>query len=438
MDKGIFVNQNRRIIFWGIILFLVAVIDVNGINGLYGNKNHLQLQIESLLPQRKTDMVVEEIRVVIRTNGFAGLVHPEVILVAGSGVILSSGNETVEFTSGEIVVINPDNELFKNGSILVQTREESDKICINSLQRGYGTPSYRGTLELFLTAEGIVIVNELPLEEYLYAVVPSEMPASYELEALKAQAVCARSYAYNQTKIYSYPEYQAHVDDSTKFQVYGNSQEQDSTITAVNLTQGEKLWYNNQVATAYYYSTSSGKSASIQAWGTSWNENNQYLQSVEICDEEGNAYESSLPWYRWTATIPEQTLCNLIELNTGVEIGNLISLSVTKQGDGGIVQEITAVGDVGKIVVATENKIRRALGGSGYTIKKQDGSVINSSELLPSAFFSISKEGENYILSGGGYGHGIGMSQNGANEMAKQGMTYIEILALFYSGATIK
>ena len=58
----------------------------------------------------------------------------------------------------------------------------------------------------------MILVNELPLEEYLYAVVPSEMPASYELEALKAQAVCARSYAYNQTQGLSYPEYNAHVD----------------------------------------------------------------------------------------------------------------------------------------------------------------------------------------------------------------------------------
>ena len=93
---------------------------------------------------------------------------------------------------------------------------------------------------------------------------------------------------------------------------------------------------------------------------------------------------------------------------------------------------------MGKIVVETENKIRSALGGSGYTIEKQDGTIVNSSKLLPSAFFTIEKKNGNYILHGGGYGHGIGMSQNGANEMAKQGETYKQILTTFYTGVTVE
>ena len=86
----------------------------------------------------------------------------------------------------------------------------------------------------------------------------------------------------------------------------------------------------------------------------------------------------------------------------------------------------------------TENKIRSALGGSGYTIEKQDGTVVNGSRLLPSAFFTVEKQNGNYIIHGGGYGHGIGMSQNGANEMAKQGKTYRQILTTFYTGVTVE
>ena len=71
------------------------------------------------------------------------------------------------------------------------------------------------------------MINELSMESYLCGVVPSEMPASYELEALKAQAVCARSYARRQMESYGYPEYEAHVNDSTDFQVYNNSQPQE-------------------------------------------------------------------------------------------------------------------------------------------------------------------------------------------------------------------
>jgi len=209
-------------------------------------------------------------------------------------------------------------------------------------------------------------------------------------------------------------------------------------ICAVDETKGEKIWYNNQVATAYYYSTSCGKSASIKAWGSKLNKKNSYLQSISVCDENGEFYEEKLPWYRWTVEITAETLENLLELNTGKEIGNLTVVKVSKRGEGGIVQQITATGTKGEIIVETENKIRSALGGSGYTIEKQDGTRVNSTKLLPSAFFTIEKRDNNYIICGGGYGHGIGMSQNGANEMAKAGKKYKEILTTFYSGVTIK
>lgn len=100
--------------------------------------------------------------------------------------------------------------------------------------------------------------------------------------------------------------------------------------------------------------------------------------------------------------------------------------------------QIVAAGDKGSVTVDTENKIRRALGGNGYMIKRQDGEEVKSSVLLPSAFFTVEKKGTDYIISGGGFGHGIGMSQNGANEMAKEGKTYKEILGLFYQEIEVK
>lgn len=407
-------------------------------NKYIDKKHHEQIKLESTLPSEQQAEDTMVIRVLIKTNGFAQITHASVEVQATSGVVLTSGGKQRESEGTKSIMIKPDDAMFQNGTIRIKAKAENEKITICSLQRGYGSPSYRGELELFSTAEGIVIVNELLLEEYLYAVVPSEMPASYELEALKAQAVCARSYAYNQSRSYSYPEYQAHVDDSVSFQVYGNSKEQGSTIRAVNETVGKKIWYHNQVATAYYYSTSCGKSASIEAWGGTLNEANMYLQSRDICDEDNNAYEVGLPWYRWTATIPAQTMLDLLETNTQTEIGNLLNIAITKEGAGGIVQEITAVGTTGKVVVETENKIRRVLGGTGYQIVKQDGSVINSTVLLPSAFFTIEKKDGNYTIYGGGYGHGIGMSQNGANEMAKSGKNYEQILTSFYTDVEVR
>lgn len=89
------------------------------------------------------------------------------------------------------------------------------------------------------------------------------------------------------------------------------------------------------------------------------------------------------------------------------------------------------------MTIDTENKIRKAFGGEGYEIQRQDGKKVKSSALLPSAFFTIEKKGSDYIIKGGGFGHGIGMSENGANEMAKKGKTYREILEFFYRHAEI-
>lgn len=379
----------------------------------------------------------DRIRVVLKTNGFQGIEHKEVRLRAAHGLVLHFGDENKEYGGKEVVQIAPEDAMFQNGSITVEAKQEGEKIEVSSLKRGYGAPSYRGKMELYHSAEGIVVVNELPLEEYLYAVVPSEMPASYELEALKAQAVCARSYAVKQTAEYSYPAYEAHVDDSVSYQVYGNSMEKENTIQAVKETAGQTVWHKGKVATTYYFSTSCGRTTSAEAWGTKPSEANSYLQSVELKGKEG-FYEEKLPWYRWKAVVSEKTLGALISKNTGTDLGALKSVEVTKRGPGDVALQIKATGEKGTATVDTENKIRRALGGKGYSIQKNDGKTIKSSELLPSAFFRITKDGETYKIEGGGYGHGIGMSQNGANAMAKEGKNYKEILQTFYQDIEVK
>lgn len=375
-----------------------------------------------------------KIRVLLMTSGYRGMVHEEVILTSKGELELSYGEDTEQIKAGKKLKIFPDDERFQDGKISIKSTK---KIQIVSLERGCGTPSYAGTLELISTAEGIVVINELPVETYLCGVVPSEMPASYEMEALKAQAVCARSYAYRQMENYAYPEYEAHVNDSTDYQVYGNSKQQTSSTEAVKATKGETVNYDGKVVTTYYYSTSCGKTTTVEAWGTKNGAKNAYLKSVKVKGEHGD-YEKSLPWYRWKATIPKETLSNLIGLNTGKDIGTLKNLKVTKRGPGDVALQLKAVGEKGSVVVKTEHEIRAALGGSGYTIEKQDGSVVDSMTLLPSAFFTIQKSGNSFVIEGGGFGHGIGMSQNGANEMAKEGKTYQEILHLFYQGVSIE
>ncbi len=428
-----------KILYLSIALLLAALIVTLQSHALI-KKESIQSESESKLPFGNYLPNAENplIRVVIKTGGFQGVAHNEVQLKVAGGAVLCAGENKKEVADGEVICIKPDDPMFQAGNIFVEPKTKGANISIPSIVRGCGTPSYRGKLELYTTAEGIVIVNEVALEEYLYAVVPSEMPASYEMEALKCQAICARSYAYCQMLAFAYPEYLAHVDDSVSFQVYGNSGEKEATTRAVQETMGQKLWYKGNIVKTYYYSTSCGHSTDIGAWGTTITEENDYLKGVPVCDEEGNAYEKELPWYRWKATISSEVACGLIERNTGVELGNLQNISITKQGIGGVAMRLEATGSKGTAVVETENRIRSALGGEGYTIEKQDGTVVKSAKLLPSAFFLIAKNGENYIIEGGGYGHGIGMSQNGANEMAKSGKTYEEILPFFYSGTKVE
>ena len=426
-----------------VLVFIIAGLTSNLEGGVRGNRQEKEafdqkqeeVQTEQKNQGEETQVVSNpNIRVLLMTDGYKNTIHPSVTVSSASGLSITYGEKVEECEAGTEVTFMPDDRRFQSGNIRIQAKE--GEITVNSLKRGYGSPSYQGILELRTTAEGIAIINELPVENYLCRVVPSEMPSGYEIEALKAQAVCARSYAYRQMAEYGYPEYEAHVDDSTNYQVYGNSAPADSADLAVQETAGQVVRLDGEIVTTYYYSTSCGKTTSMKAWGNEENDGNRYLQSVEVKDENGD-YERNLPWYRWEAKIQAKTLSNLIGLNTGKDIGTLQNINILENGPGGVVLAIEAVGDKGSVRVSTENKIRRALGGKGYTIIKQDGTKVKSSKLLPSAFFTINKSGDTFVIKGGGFGHGIGMSQTGANEMAKCGKNYQEILTFFYQGVTI-
>lgn len=402
----------------------------------------MQANEEDTKGQKNTSMSADsknrKIRVLLKSSGYTQITHEKVILTCKNGLILRVGEKKETIEEGKKFTIIPDDKRFSYGSLYIEPRKATDKITVESLRRGYGAPAYRGMLILQKTAEGIVMVNELPVEMYLRGVVPSEMPSSYELEALKAQAVCARNYAFAQMRSYAYPEYQAHVDDSTAYQVYNNSKEQKSTNHAVVETDGEHLYYQNQIVTTYYFSTSCGKTTTQEAWGTKPSKKNAYLQSISVCDEDQIAYEKDLPWYHWEFEITSSEAERVLELNTGKELGTLKKLVVSKTGEGGVALQIRAEGRGQTITVDTEYKIRKAFAGADVQIERADGSLSPVGNLLPSAFFTIKKKGNIYLVEGGGYGHGIGMSQNGANEMAKKGKTYREILQFFFRDAKVK
>lgn len=435
MKRKVYGRYIIAIFIWILLITGMVRILSDQKGGIGGNKTESELDLEG---SKKQTVSGDIIRVLIMTDGYQSEIHSEVRISSPNGLRISSGGESIEWNKEESYQILPNDVRFQKGDIRIEPLNNEGELALESVARGYGTPFYEGVLELRASSGGIVVINELSVEDYLCRVVPSEMPASYELEALKAQAVCARSYARRQMETYGYPEYEAHVNDSTDFQVYNNSQAQKRSSQAVQETEGEVVTYKDTVATTYYYSTSCGKTTSMEAWGNASNEGNGYLQSVSVCNDDGQDYEKNLPWYRWEAVIPIDTLSQLVSQNTGTDVGTLSQVEVTKRAPGDVAVEITAIGDKNTVTVQTENKIRSALGGSGYQITKNDGSQTNSSTLLPSAFFTIEKQEGAFVISGGGFGHGIGMSQNGANEMAKQGKNYQEILKLFYQGIEIE
>ena len=162
------------------------------------------------------------------------LVHKELKVSATGGLIIEKTGTREETAENEKITITKGRFRISEWKNQSNSKRWGRDGCQKHQERIW-KPSYAGILDLYATSEGIVIINELPVESYLGKVVPSEMPASYQKEALKAQAVCARNYAERQMEDYAYPEYQAHVNDSTDYQVY-NSAQQDTSTEAVRET----------------------------------------------------------------------------------------------------------------------------------------------------------------------------------------------------------
>lgn len=399
----------------------------------------------------------EVIRVLLMNTGFQSIFHDSITLKPeGSGVIISDNKEK-KMNAGDAITITPDDKRLKNGRIIIELSDETKGIAVTSLERAQGIPTYPGRLEIKLEEDGLVLVNELYMEDYLKRVVPSEMPGSYEKEALKAQAVCARTYAYRQIRSNGYMQYGAHVDDSTRFQVYNNTNTETSTDAAVNETYGKLLLYQDSPVESYYFSTSCGHTTDGTIWGADLS-SVPYLKAVAekagggTIDLTGNAdfsefikdkaypsYESAFPFYRWETSITSTQLEKKV-----TDVGTITNVSMKERGAGGIGRLMEIEGTSGTKTIQGQGQIRSILGNTELVIEKNDKTTVTGWDTIPSAFVAIerSEPNENQVttfsLYGGGYGHGVGMSQNGAQGMAKAGMNFKQILTFFFDGVEVK
>lgn len=353
-------------------------------------------------PKKESSMI----RVLLKNEKEDSYFHPDVTLKR-NGEKFYYGRETVDEAGGTIKI-----------------PEDKKGIQILSMSRQCGAPVYQGSMEIKSNPQGLLLINELSLETYLEAVVPSEMPSYYELEALKAQAVCARTYAWKQIQEGRLKEYGADVDDSVSFQVYGNILPQKETSRGVRETEGQILCYNGEPVQAYYFSTSAGATSTDEIWGAETPA--PYLKSV-ACE-----FDSQQPWSRWTTKVDWEDLTERAEQKTGRK-EEVLAVVVTEKNESGAVTGLTVTTETGAFTLEEEYAIREFLSPSEKVVTEKDGRETEGGGLLPSAYFTLKAVPKDSLsITGGGYGHGVGMSQNGANQMAAEGYGYWEILEYFF------
>ncbi|MFG6383687.1 MAG: SpoIID/LytB domain-containing protein [Lachnospiraceae bacterium] len=427
----------------------------------------------------KEPAFIETIRVLL-LNEESGQYHENPFFVADVNGIISIGDKTEPIIANQPIAASA---YFTEESDYVKLTLEDEKgrIYFSDEAGAHKSLGYRGTFEIRKYPEGYGVVNELSLEQYLYGVVPSEMPASYERDALCVQAVCARSYACIQLMKNDYAALGAHVDDSTNYQVYRKQEETPETNLAVDDTVGEVIKYQDEIAEAYFFSTSCGYTGNMGLWNTVEGDRNAYLQGIsllsdgkelDISNEEiftefiknkkVEAYDSDSPYFRWKAKLQVEQKMEVLNAaiatrananRSNVQIvkkdgtagsegdlagfGTVQNISVGERGAGGGIRRLDILYENGSVNLFTEYNVRYVLGAISTKVTDKDNNAVDM-KLLPSAYCAIIPTKKGYTLYGGGYGHGIGMGQNGANGMAKAGMKYTEILMKFYQDISIE
>lgn len=393
------------------------------------------------------------IRVVLENEKTGEYYHDRVVLSC-SGACLAEGREAAA-GPGETLELTGESPLLEEG-VLRLTGEKGEKITVHSLNRDLGNPSYEGVLEIRKTEEGLLLINEVGLETYLRYVIPSEMPASYEMEALKAQAVCARTYACKALEEGRMEKYFADVDDTVSFQVYNNRESHERTDRAVQETAGKVMTSGGELITAYFFSTSCGHTSTDEVWNGETKET--YLKSTYLGEEEKNleteeafssfiqseapSYDQGETWYRWKVEFPFEMLQERF-WHLEPEGGELCTIRVKERGESGVVKQLELQGTQKSRILTNEYEIRQWLSPGNLPVERGGRSVSGEMSILPSAYFFCEPvEAENgqiraVQILGGGYGHGVGMSQNGADQMAQEGKSWEEILNFFFQNIEI-
>ncbi len=270
--------------------------------------------------------------------------------------------------------------------------------------------SYRGWIELRSKRNGMMlVVNELDIEDYLRGVLASEIPAGWEYEALKAQAVAARTYALYQKKMAGRRTY--HIVATVNGQVYeGGQREYAREAQAIEDTRGLVIVYQGEIIPAFYHSSCGGQTESAdELWGI----DAPYLKGVDCECQRISQYGI------WEKRIGLGKIVNALR-HQGLRLNDVLDMSIKGITPAGRVKAVAILSSRGELVIPAES-LRAAIGNS----------------MLPSVFFELEINGSNAVFSGRGSGHGVGLCQWGAEEMAERGFDYLTILSHYYPGTDV-
>lgn len=284
------------------------------------------------------------------------------------------------------------NNFPQNGAFLISS---DSPIYVDKIKRNYG-----GAISFRVNNKKLDIVNRVDMDEYLKGVLPKEMSPSFPMESLKAQALCSRSFAINNYNKFIKNGY--NLDDTTRSQVYyGKDVEEKTTNKAVEETIGQVIKYDGKVAETIFCASSGGYTvASSEAWGGN---------SVPYLISKEDPY-SVHPWKY------ELKNSDLKKLN----LSDVFSVSLDYNNSNRV------------------NNLTFSTSKGDVKIKATDFRQKIGNKIIKSTLFDVNVIGNKVFVSGKGYGHGVGMSQYGAVEMAKKGSNYKDIIEFYFPGTNIE
>ncbi|NIY07505.1 MAG: SpoIID/LytB domain-containing protein, partial [Gemmatimonadetes bacterium] len=267
----------------------------------------------------------------------------------------------------------------------------------------------RGGVEVRRVAGGLQVVNRVPLEHYVAGTLGRETYPGWAAETFKAQAVATRTYALHEAARHADGPFD--IEAGTRGQVYGGfDAESPQAVAAASATRGEYLAWGGRPILAVFHSASGGRTASAEeVWGRAL----PYLVSVPVENEEDS------PDTYWRASVSRTTLGRAL-VPLGVQVGPVRELRVVERSPSGRARSVRVRGRDGEREIEAR-ALRESLGG----------------KVIRSTLFEIRATPDGFLIVGSGHGHGVGMSQWGAEAMARRGAGYREILASFYPGTEV-